>query len=100
MGQPRQRLGKTRATSETGGFHMISYVNHPISLTPVGRTPPPYYTRGFYTPLGPLPFICEGEVHCFQTLPWQRFYAVPAAFSTMALFCIVNGQFLPGFHKV
>ena len=46
-GHPSQRLGKTWARGETGGFHMISYVNQPDSPHPCGRTPPPYYTRGF-----------------------------------------------------
>ena len=36
--------------------------------------------------MGPLPFICEGEVHCFQTGPWQHFYAMATPFPAMALF--------------
>ena len=40
----------------------------------------PYYTRETHPLSGPLPFTCEGEVHCCHgsiSLPWQEFCTFP-----------------------
>ena len=46
----------------------------------------PTIPEGFSPPWDPCPSVCEGGVHCFETLPWQRFSAMRHVFAAMAPF--------------
>jgi hypothetical protein len=51
-----------------------------LSPYPGSNQPPPYYTRETHPLPGPLPFSCEGEVHCCHgsvSLPWQESCTFP-----------------------
>lgn len=50
----------------------------------------PTIPEGFSPPWDPCPSVCEGGVHCFETLPWQRFRAMRHVFVAVAAFPAIH----------
>ena len=74
-GHPSQRLGKARVTGETGGLHMISYANPPISHTQAGRSPLlPNIPEGFSPPWDPCPSFVKKGYTVFPRIPVYTFF--------------------------
>ena len=74
-GHPSQRLGKARVTGETGGLHMNSYANPPISHTQAGRSPLlPNIPEGFSPPWDPCPSFVKKGYTVFPRIPVYTFF--------------------------
>ena len=88
-------MGKNWATGDAGVFP--TKTNRTAYAQPGGPLLPTI-PEGFSPPWDPCPSVCEGGVHCFETLPWQRFFAMAHIFAAMApctrpctRWCLVHG---------
>ena len=93
-GTSEATLGTTWATGERLFF--LRKTNR-IPYAQAGGPLLPTIPEGFSPPWDPCPSVCEGGVHCFETVPWQRFSAVTTVFVAMASFSAVQHTVLAQF---